>query len=108
MATQEGAGVRRFIDPVQVITAADTTPQVFRWRGRRYPVSEVLGRWREVAPWWRLTGFARAADPAAPAVAAATTEVGEHQREVWRVLAGQGVFDLGHDGTGWVLIRVVD
>jgi len=46
-----------------------------------------------VAPWWRTT---------APGPAR------ERQRQVWRVEAGGGVFDLGRDLDGWVLVRSLD
>jgi hypothetical protein len=84
--------MRRFADPIQVLAGPDDVPQVFRWRGRRYVVAEVLGHWLEVAPWWR------------------TEQVQERQRQVWRVEAGGGVFDLSltHHPTHWLLLRVLD
>ena len=85
--------MRRFADPVQVLASPADEPRVFYWRGRRYVVAEVLGHWLEVAPWWRTT---------APGPAR------ERQRQVWRVEAGGGVFDLGRDLDGWVLVRSLD
>ena len=91
--------MRRFADPIQVLAGSDDAPQVFRWRGRRYVVVEVLGHWLEVAPWWRT-----------PAATAAP--VRERQRQVWRVEASGGVFDLsrdaGRDPISWVLVRAID
>ena len=107
--------MRRLADPVQVLTGTDDAPQVFRWRGRRYVVGEVLGYWLEVAPWWQ---------PRTSGSAAGGGGARERQRRVWRVEAGGGVFDLGHEpgpepgtepGTGpsaepgrWLLVRVLD
>lgn len=79
--------VRRRADPVQVSIEVTGAPSSFRWRGARFVVLEVQGRWRERHPWW--VDLARG-DPA-PAT--------EH--EVWRVLAAgrgaEGVYDLRRD-----------
>jgi hypothetical protein len=64
-------------------------PSAFRWRGRRWTVADVIGRWRIEGRWW-----AEGRD-----------------REYWRVEArGGAVFDLYHDRPAgrWHLERVWD
>ena len=64
-------------------------PAAFSWRGRRWVVADVIGRWRIEGRWW-----AEGRD-----------------REYWRIEArGGAVFDLYHDRTGgrWHLERVWD
>jgi hypothetical protein len=93
--------MRRFADPICVLTGPDDQPRVFRWRGRRYEVTEVLAQWLEVTPWWR--GSAPQADG-----------LHDRQRRVWRVEAGGGVFDLAAAGsppashTRWLLLAALD
>jgi hypothetical protein len=64
-------------------------PAAFSWRGHRYEVSDVIGRWRIEGRWW---------------------EDGR-DREYWRVEArGGAVCDLYHDRRGdrWHLERLWD
>jgi hypothetical protein len=82
--------MRRFADPICVLTGPDDQPRVFRWRGRRYEVTEVLAQWLEVTPWWRVAAQHPAVDLPA---------VHDRQRQVWRVEAGGGVFDLAAAGS---------
>lgn len=98
LTTWEGLLSRVVADPVEVELGADV-PAVFRWRGRRYQVREVLAHWWESAEWWR----------------AAT---GDACWRWWRVEAVRqgaagpqwGVFDLRYDETtgSWSLGRLVD
>jgi hypothetical protein len=66
---------KRFDEEVQVERDAGM-PSGFEWRGRRYRVVDVIGRWRIEGRWW---------------------EDGR-DREYWRVEArGGAVWDLYHD-----------
>ena len=64
-------------------------PSAFEWRGRRYEIADVIGRWRIEGRWW--------ADG--------------RDREYWRVEArGGAVWDLYNDrlGDAWHLERLWD
>lgn len=50
----------------------DDVPVAFTWRGRRYVVHDVLDHWWETAAWWMRD------------------EVGDDERERWRVQARTG------------------
>ena len=66
---------KRFDEEVRVERDAGM-PSAFEWRGRRYEVTDVIGRWRIEGRWW--------ADG--------------RDREYWRVEArGGAVWDLYHD-----------
>jgi hypothetical protein len=85
-----GGGVvsKRYDQEVDVERDAGM-PAAFLWRGRRYLVADVIGRWRIEGRWW-----AEGRD-----------------REYWRVEArGGAVFDLYHDRHRgrWHLERVWD
>ena len=99
--------MRRYDDPVQVRKGLVPGsggqvegPEQFLWRGRVWKVSDVVAHWVETGPWWQ-----------SPDVGA-TTSVHDlvADREVWRVEAGRGVFDLVFDwGRGdWILTRCAD
>lgn len=94
--------------PAAAVWPAVPAPASFVWNGRRYVVREVLDRWVERTPWWRLalTGAAVGhGEGVSPAM----------QEQVWRVeaspgrlLAG-GVYDLARSQAGdWQLRRVAD
>jgi hypothetical protein len=69
------AMTKRFDEEVLVERDAGL-PAAFEWRGRRYQVIDVIGRWRIEGRWW--------ADG--------------RDREYWRVEArGGAVWDLYHD-----------
>jgi hypothetical protein len=89
--------------------ADEVVPEAFRWRGRRYVVTEVLGQWVEAAAWWR-PGAAETVDVAA-------TSQPVRQRRWWRVSArpthpatqgATGVYELCCSGGTWSLRRVHD
>ena len=42
----------RYGEPVPVTLAPDGTPATFTWRGTRYTVVEVLGKWHLMDRWW--------------------------------------------------------
>jgi Family of unknown function (DUF6504) len=66
---------KRFDEEIAVERDAGM-PARFEWRGRRYHVVDVIGRWR-IEGWWWENG---------------------RDREYWRVEAGGGaVWDLYHD-----------
>jgi hypothetical protein len=86
--------------------AVDDPPEAFRWRGRRYVVTEVLGHWVEVGAWWRRTESAVLPAPAA-----------SRQQWWWRVAARpthpaaqgrNGVYELCCSAGDWSLRRVHD
>jgi Family of unknown function (DUF6504) len=68
---------KRYDEEVEVRVERDAgMPSAFVWRGRRYEVADVIGRWRIEGRWW--------ADG--------------RDREYWRVEArGGAVWDLYHD-----------
>jgi Family of unknown function (DUF6504) len=68
---------KRYDEEVEVRVERDAgMPSAFLWRGRRYEVADVIGRWRIEGRWW--------ADG--------------RDREYWRVEArGGAVWDLYHD-----------
>ncbi|WP_203417600.1 DUF6504 family protein [Kineococcus radiotolerans] len=102
--------VRRFSDEVHVRCGARGeeagVPALFVWRGRLYVVREVLSRWRERSAWWEHAAVAAVhGDEAGGAGGAVTAvrpvlEIGDLEREVFRVEAGVGragavgVYDL--------------
>ena len=148
--------VRRFSDEVHVRSGAldghHDAPVQFVWRGRLYLVQAVLSRWRERSAWWEQSAVAAVhgddhpqeqARPAAGGAGTATAtavrrvlELGDLEREVWRVEAGigrgrvVGVYDLARrvdpgtaavsdpagtpadgstsHGTAWQMLRVSD
>src|SRR5262245_40836692 len=74
---RESAVAKRYDEEVEVRVERDAgMPSAFVWRGRRYEVADVIGRWRIEGRWW--------ADG--------------RDREYWRVEArGGAVWDLYHD-----------
>ncbi|HVM12546.1 MAG TPA: DUF6504 family protein [Actinomycetota bacterium] len=85
---RSGTVTKRYDQTVEVEREAGM-PAAFSWRGRRYEVADVIGRWRIEGRWW--------ADG--------------RDREYWRVEArGGAVCDLyldQRDG-GWHLERLWD
>ena len=80
---------KRFADEQIRVERDAGMPAVFEWRGRRYEVAEVIGRWRIEGRWW--------ADG--------------RDREYWRVEArGGAVWDLYHDRAkdAWHMERLWD
>lgn len=91
---------REAIDQVELAPGGVRAgPVEFRWRGRRYRVTRVLGHWREDPGWWRR------ADGQAIRI---------EQADRWRVEAangatpGFGVYELVRCGGRWRLDRVWD
>jgi len=79
---------KRYDEPIRVERDAGM-PAAFSWRGRRYRVVDVIGRWRIEDRWW----------------------TSGREREYWRVEAGGGmVCDLYHDRVDdrWHLERLWD
>ena len=74
---EENSVSKRYDEEVEVRVERDAgMPSAFVWRGRRYEVADVIGRWRIEGRWW--------ADG--------------RDREYWRVEArGGAVWDLYHD-----------
>jgi hypothetical protein len=84
-----GAGVTKRYDEDVMVERDAGMPAAFLWRGRRYEVSDVIGRWRIEGRWW---------------------EDGT-DREYWRVEARGGtVVDLYQDrrANRWHLERLWD
>jgi hypothetical protein len=80
--------VKRYDEEVRVERDAGM-PSVFEWRGRRYQVVDVIGKWKIEGRWW---------------------EDGR-EREYWRVEAkGGAVWDLYHDRSHdrWHMERLWD
>lgn len=114
--------MRRRHDPIAVPAAGpvagEAAPQAFRWRGRVYLVTEVLGHWVEAAAWWRppRTGTRAGARTGTGLAVAAPAGVVQ-QRRWWRVAArpshpaargATGVYELCCSGGTWSLRRVHD
>ncbi len=81
---------KRYDEEVEVRVEQDAgMPAAFMWRGRRYEVADVIGKWRIEGRWW---------------------DDGRN-REYWRVEArGGAVWDLYHDRCAgrWHLERLWD
>lgn len=80
---------KRYGEPVEVRLEAEA-PTRFSWRGTVYGVRAVLGHWREDAGYWSGAGL----------------EI--PQRDLWRVEAGHGVYELVCEQGAWRLDRVWD
>ena len=111
---------RRYSDRIDVVVAErprsdgsepepePEPPRFFVWRGSRYRVAEVLGRWSEAEQWWRRE---------VPQDGSADSSQFPDDAVVWRVTArtrrgATGVFELrnrpGFSRPGWFLIRAYD
>lgn len=99
--------MRRFSDEVHVrsgeLAEGGRAPVQFIWRGKLYVVREVLSRWRERSAWWEHTTIAAVHGDATALGdhhAGPVLEIGDLEREVFRVEAGSGraggwgVYDL--------------
>lgn len=42
---------KRYEEPIDVETTGGSV-EAFSWRGKRYRIRQVLGRWREAGGWW--------------------------------------------------------
>lgn len=80
---------KRYREPVEV-DAGHAGPTWFSWRGGSYRVVTVLGHWREDAGYW----------------SGGCLEV--PQRDLWRVEARGGVYELVREAGAWRLDRVWD
>lgn len=80
---------KRYREPVEV-HADPRGPTRFFWRGASYRVLAVLGHWREDAGYW----------------SGGAMEV--PQRDLWRVQARGGVYELVREAGTWHLDRVWD
>jgi len=88
---------KRYAEPIDV-ESSDGTIEAFRWRGKRYRVRAVLGRWRETGGWWR----GEEGDP--PWAAGRSCEI-------FRIESvPPGVFEVARDlrSGAWMLHRVWD
>jgi hypothetical protein len=119
---------RRYADQI-VVNVKDTAdgiyPREFRWRGGRYQVQSVLGRWIEAAPWWRESEYHQPVQGREVEQGGGKGQGKVDERQVWRVEAAGptsrlGVYDLcntasGHWSIGepeqeqnWFLVRALD
>ncbi len=100
--------MRRFDEPIMV--HGESVPAKFLWRKQWWAVRQVQHRWRETGAWWRgpQVRAARGDEVAAPAGDLLC------ESEVFRVLATggrtgtEGIYELSHDGSVWVLRGVID
>lgn len=101
--------MRRFDEPIMV--HGESAPVKFLWRKQWWSVRQVQQRWRETGAWWR--------GPQVRAVrgdeSEATIDDGDllRESEVFRVVAvgragAEGIYELSHDGSVWVLRGVID
>jgi hypothetical protein len=112
---------KRIHEPVEVLHRRDelgeVVPRAFRWRGRRYAITAVLGHWREDAAWWSGPGLsvpqrdlwrveARRGHPAGASDTAARDVAPRPRRADGDTAAG--VYELACDPEGWRLDRVWD
>ncbi|WP_353828353.1 hypothetical protein [Agromyces sp. SYSU T0242] len=94
--------MRQTMEPVEVWTDAAGLPERLVWRARRYRVDDTPTPLVGPADWW--LPFA-GETPAPGRVPLAISG--------WRFQASGGdgeshVFDVGHDGTHWHVLRVFD
>jgi hypothetical protein len=108
--------------PVAGDASGTVAPEAFRWRGRRYVVTEVLAHWVEAAAWWRAGGASpsvavTAGQQSAEQPAQQPARPSAQQRRWWRVAArpthpatqgAPGVYELCCSGGTWSLRRVHD
>jgi hypothetical protein len=95
---------KRYGEPIDV-EAPEGSVEAFWWRGKRYQVRQVLGRWREAGGWWEGSG-----EEDKPWLA-------DDAREIVRLDAvpmtnglAPGTYEIARDlrnGT-WTLFRVMD
>lgn len=86
---------KRYAERIEV-DAPHGAPEAFIWRGVRYPIRRVVGRWRETGGWWESDGET-------PWAAGRTLEI-------LRVDARRGIYEIARDlrtGT-WSIARVWD
>lgn len=89
---------KRYREVIEVVAEGEA-PVGFRWRGRSYRVTRVIGHWREDPGWWRR-GVGR--------------PIRIEQADLWRVEArngapaGHGVYELVRRADEWHLDRVWD
>ncbi|HEV2685933.1 MAG TPA: DUF6504 family protein [Actinomycetota bacterium] len=95
---------KRYEEPIDV-EATDGSVEAFSWRGKRYRVRQVLGRWREAGGWWRADD-----DADRPWLSG-------DAREIVRIDAigvtsgrGSGTYEIARDlrNGNWTLFRVLD
>lgn len=89
---------KRYREPLEEAVVEGGAPASFRWRGRSYRVTRILGHWREEAGWWH-----RADD----------RSVRIQQADRWRVeatdgLPAGGVYEVVRQGGTWRLERIWD
>ena len=95
---------KRYEEPIDV-EATDGSVEAFSWRGKRYKVRRVLGRWREAGGWWHADD-----DADRPWLSG-------DAREIVRIDAisvtsgrGSGTYEIARDlrNGSWTLFRVLD
>ncbi|HLW15883.1 MAG TPA: DUF6504 family protein [Actinomycetota bacterium] len=95
---------KRYEEPIDV-EATDGSVEAFSWRGKRYRVRTVLGRWREAGGWWRADD-----DADRPWLSG-------DAREIVRIDAipitsgrGSGTYEIARNlrNGSWTLFRVLD
>jgi len=94
---------KRYSEPIEV-EAPEGPIEAFWWRGKRYQIREVLGRWREDGSWWL------APDGAPPWAAGSSLEVVRVDTAPTTNGLAAGVYEIARDlrsGT-WRLCRVWD
>lgn len=90
---------KRYRERLETVEWDGRAPTAFRWRGRTYRITRVLGHWREDPGWWRR------ADGRAIRI---------QQTDLWRVEARNGrpsdagVYELVARDGSWHLDRVWD
>jgi hypothetical protein len=93
---------KRYGEPIEV-EASEGSVEAFWWRGKRYQVRQVLGRWREAGGWWSSSG-----EEDRPWLTA-------DAREIVRLDArgtgrSTGTYEIARDlrNGAWTLFRVLD
>ena len=94
--------MRGTVEPAEVWTGESGVPERLVWRARRYRVSDTPTPLVAAADWWHPFDRLDVAPGRAPLAITG-----------WRFQASAGdgathVFDVGHDGTHWHVLRVFD
>jgi hypothetical protein len=95
---------KRYREPIDV-EATDGSVETFSWRGKRYRVRRVLGRWREAGGWWSAEN-----DADRPWLSGDAREIVRIDAVPMTSSRSSGTYEIARDlrdGT-WTLFRILD
>lgn len=85
--------------------ATDGSVEAFWWRGKRYRVRQVLGRWREAGGWWKANE-----DADRPWLSGDAREIVRIDAVLTTSRRAPGTYEIARDlrKGSWTLFRVLD